>query len=66
MFLHTHTNFIGLVFVINGGVYAFTAPFWGILVDRYVNPKLVAFFGSVFIAIGFCLVGPASFLPIET
>lgn len=56
---------LGMVFVINGGVYALTAPLWGYLVDKIVSPKLASCMGSIFIAMAFCLIGPTSFLPIE-
>lgn len=57
----------GLIFVINGGVYALTAPIWGWMVDKStINPKTVSFFGCLLIAAGFCLIGPASFIPLET
>ncbi|KAJ6636068.1 MFS-type transporter SLC18B1, partial [Pseudolycoriella hygida] len=48
------------------GLYALSAPFCGILVDKFINPKYSSCFGSLSIAVGFCLIGPASFLPIET
>lgn len=57
---------LGLVFVINGGVYALTAPFWGWFIDKLIPPKLAACIGSVCIATAFCLIGPTSFLPMET
>lgn len=57
---------LGFMFVINGAVYALCAPFVGICVDRFLNPKVCSFAGSIFITIGFCLIGPASFLPFET
>jgi MFS family permease len=56
---------LGMVFVINGAMYALTAPVWGWMVDKWLNPKIAAFIGSVLIVIGFSLIGPASFLPIE-
>lgn len=56
---------LGMVFVINGGVYALTAPLWGFLVDKIMSPKLASCMGSVFIAIAFCLIGPTSFLPMD-
>lgn len=59
-------DILGIIFVINGGIYALAAPFCGLLVDRLINPKLSSCMGSVFIAAGFCLVGPTSFLPIES
>lgn len=56
---------LGMMFVINGGVYAVTAPLWGYMVDKIMNPKLASCFGSAFIAVSFCLIGPTSFLPVE-
>lgn len=57
---------LGMVFVINGGVYALTAPIYGWVLDRFTNPKGAMVLGTLFICIGFTLVGPASFLPYET
>jgi predicted MFS family arabinose efflux permease len=51
---------LGVMFVINGGVYALSAPFVGILVDKCQNLKIVSFFGSLFVIIGFSLVGKFS------
>lgn len=48
---------LGVMFVINGGVYALTAPFVGYFVDKCKNPKIVSLFGSIFIIIGFSLIG---------
>lgn len=58
--------FLGIMFVINGGVYALSAPFVGYMVDKVKTPKIVSIFGSIFIIIGFALIGPVSFLPFET
>lgn len=55
----------GVVFIINGGIYALTAPIWGWTVDKCLNPKVSAFIGSLLIITAFCLIGPASFMPIE-
>lgn len=57
---------LGVIFVINGGVYALTAPIWGWLVDKLMNPKIASLLGSIFIAAGFCTIGPASFIPLDT
>lgn len=59
-------DFTGIVFIINGGFYAVTAPIWGWMVDRFLHPKLSALIGSILIAIAFSLIGPVSFLPFET
>ncbi|XP_041763407.1 MFS-type transporter SLC18B1-like [Anopheles merus] len=57
---------LGVVFVINGGVYALTAPIWGWGVDKFLNPKVVSTVGCFLVVGGFCMVGPASFIPLET
>lgn len=56
---------LGLVFVINGGLYALTAPIWGWSVDKWMNPKVAAVIGSILIIGAFILIGPVSFLPID-
>lgn len=56
---------LGLVFVINGGLYAITAPIWGWSVDKYLNPKVASLTGNLLIVAAFCLIGPASFVPME-
>lgn len=57
---------LGMIFVINGGVYALTAPIYGWIIDKYLNPKIATIAGTMLICVGFCLVGPASFIPIPT
>lgn len=57
---------MGLMFVIEGGIYAVTAPLWGYLCDRKVQPKIITLIGSLFIVCGFLLIGPAPFLPLDT
>jgi MFS family permease len=57
---------LGLMFVINGGTYALTAPCWGWLCDRKLMPKVATATGCLLIIIGFLLVGPAPFVPIPT
>ena len=56
----------GLVFVINGGVYAVSAPAWGWLCDRVLQPKYTGLIGIITIFIAFLLVGPAPFIPLDT
>lgn len=52
---------IGVMFIINGGVYALIAPFVGIIVDRCNSPKVASVIGSFCIIIGFSLVGESLF-----
>lgn len=64
--IYSVRSFAGAVFIIHGGLYATTAPIWGCMIDKFLHPKLAALMGSVFIATAFSLVGPVSFLPLET
>lgn len=57
---------LGLMFVINGGVYAITTPLWGWLCDNTAAPKVVTAAGTFLVAAGFCLIGPAPFIPLPT
>ncbi|KAG6448008.1 MFS-type transporter SLC18B1 [Manduca sexta] len=58
---------LGLMFVINGGVYAASAPAWGWLCDRPgMRPKYVTAIGCLCVASGFMLIGPAPFFDFPT
>ncbi|XP_059049147.1 MFS-type transporter SLC18B1-like [Achroia grisella] len=58
---------LGLMFVINGGVYAASAPGWGWLCDRpQMKQKYVTVIGCMFISAGFLLIGPVPFLNLPT
>jgi MFS family permease len=57
---------LGLMFVINGGTYALTAPCWGWLCDKKAMPKIATAMGCLLIIVGFLLVGPAPFIPVPT
>lgn len=57
---------LGLMFVINGGVYAIIAPGFGWLCDRLYSPKIVTVAGTILISAGFMLIGPAPFIPAPT
>ncbi|XP_063633682.1 MFS-type transporter SLC18B1-like [Cydia splendana] len=58
---------LGLMFVINGGVYAVSAPAWGWLCDRpSIKPKYITVLGCAFIAAAFLLIGPAPFIYDQT
>ncbi|KOC69871.1 MFS-type transporter SLC18B1 [Habropoda laboriosa] len=57
---------LGLMFVINGGTYAITAPAWGWLCDKHSHPKVATVAGCILVVVGFCLVGPAPFIPCPT
>jgi hypothetical protein len=53
---------LGVMFVINGGIYALSAPLVGYFVDKSKNPKIVSLTGSFFIIIGFSLIGNYRYL----
>ncbi|XP_011498704.1 PREDICTED: MFS-type transporter SLC18B1-like [Ceratosolen solmsi marchali] len=57
---------LGLMFIINGGTYAMTAPVWGWLCDKHSTPKVATVAGCIIVMIGFGLIGPAPFIPYET
>ncbi|XP_035430660.1 MFS-type transporter SLC18B1-like isoform X2 [Spodoptera frugiperda] len=58
---------LGLMFVINGGVYAVSAPGWGWLCDHpAIKQKYVIAVGCAFVSAGFLLIGPAPFFDMET
>lgn len=64
---HFSPMVLGLMFVINGGVYAISAPCWGWLCDHPgIRPKYIIAVGSLFVAGGFLLVGPAPFFDMPT
>ncbi|XP_055546361.1 MFS-type transporter SLC18B1-like isoform X3 [Wyeomyia smithii] len=57
---------LGVVFVINGGIYALTAPAFGWMVDKFLNPKICSAAGCFLVVGAFMTIGPASFIPSET
>ncbi|KAG5883594.1 hypothetical protein JTB14_004788 [Gonioctena quinquepunctata] len=63
---HLKPIFLGLMFIINGGVYAMVAPVFGWLCDKFCHPKVITVIGAVLVAAGFCLIGPAPFIPVQT
>ena len=50
--------YLGLMFVISGGVYAVFAPFWGWLCDKGIAPRFCIAVGSLTKFTGFMLLGP--------
>lgn len=58
---------LGMMFVINGAVYALSAPCWGFVCDHhYMKPKYVIALGCGFVSGGFLLIGPAPFFEMHT
>ena len=55
-----------MMFVINGGVYAMSAPIWGYLCDKKLPGKLVTAIGAFLIAGSFVFIGPIRILPFPT
>ena len=51
------------MFVVNGGMYAVSAPVWGWLCDRNADPRLVTTIGAGFVAVSFLFLGPVPFVP---
>jgi len=61
---HLKPFVMGLMFVLNGGCYAVSAPFWGKIVDKpHCNALHVNMMGGFLIFVGFSFLGPAPFLP---
>ncbi|CAG7829141.1 unnamed protein product [Allacma fusca] len=58
--------YTGLIFIIEGGMYALSAPIWGLFCDKTSQPKLITLVGSVLCFAGFTLIGPAPFMPFES
>ncbi|CAG7727255.1 unnamed protein product [Allacma fusca] len=57
--------FTGLIFIIVGGTYAVSAPFWGRVCDKVTQPKIITMVGSLLCILGFTLIGPAPFMPFQ-
>ncbi|CAG9576127.1 unnamed protein product [Danaus chrysippus] len=58
---------LGLIFIINGGLYAVSAPGWGWLCDHpSIKPKYITVVGHMFVIGAFLIVGPAPFMEIPT
>lgn len=53
---------VGSIFMLNGGVYAVTAPIWGRLCDKTSQPKIYSLVGSLLTVVGFLLIGPLPFV----
>ncbi len=54
------------MFVVNGAVYAASAPIWGHLCDKVLPPVAVTCIGSALITVSFLFIGPVPFIPLET
>ena len=47
-----------MLFVVDGAVYALFSPFWGVLLDKGLNNRLLLVIGCFIIAVLFLLMGP--------
>ncbi|XP_042142445.1 MFS-type transporter SLC18B1-like [Ixodes scapularis] len=63
---HMQPYQVGLVFVLNGAVYASTAWIWGRLADRTYYTKELAIVACTILCASLLLLGPAPFLPMPT
>jgi predicted MFS family arabinose efflux permease len=54
---------IGLTFLGLSVPYFIASPLWGHTCDHWVDPKVIQPIGHVLVAIGFVLLGPASYIP---
>ena len=55
------------MFVVNGGMYALTAPIFGSICDRYRSSQMpINFLGVTFTTIAFLFLGPAPFFGLPT
>ena len=54
------------MFVVNGAMYAVSAPIWGYFCDKKLAPIFVTTAGTILIIISFIFIGPAPFIPMET
>ncbi|XP_077516656.1 MFS-type transporter SLC18B1-like [Amblyomma americanum] len=57
---------VGLVFVLNGTVYACTAWIWGKIADKTVRTKELGILGCILLCCCLVLIGPAPFIPLPT
>ena len=60
---HLNTVATGAMFTVEGATYAAFSPLWGWLLDKWVSPLAALITGAVCVMIGYCLLGPAPFLP---
>ncbi|XP_065574100.1 MFS-type transporter SLC18B1-like isoform X2 [Artemia franciscana] len=53
---------VGLIFLLESGVYALFSPFWGWICDKFHRTWSMMFIGLVSTGIGLLLLGPAPFI----
>lgn len=57
---------VGTVFITEGLTYTATAPIWGYICDRINDLLYITFLGNILVFIGALLIGPASFIPLDS
>ncbi|VDK43210.1 unnamed protein product [Anisakis simplex] len=58
-------TFVGLMFLLCGGIYTITAPLWGLLIDQYDCKKTIMLFGSVATVFAMMVIGPSPLLNLD-
>nr|CRZ26054.1 Bm11019 [Brugia malayi] len=58
-------SIIGLMFLLSGGIYTITAPFWSIIIDKFNCSKAIIMFGIIAVVISMIIIGPSPFLNAE-
>ncbi|KAK6113151.1 putative integral membrane protein [Brugia pahangi] len=48
-------SIIGLMFLLSGGIYTITAPFWSIIIDKFNCSKAIILFGIIAVVIMLCI-----------
>jgi MFS family permease len=59
------TTMIGIVFLLNGGVYTISAPLLGWIVDRFECSNALMIFGSAATIVSMIFVGPSPILNMD-
>lgn len=53
----------GAMFMVEGATYALFSPLWGFLLDKNMGAHFALGLGASGVIVGYCLLGPAPFLP---
>uniref|UniRef100_A0A915PKA1 Major facilitator superfamily (MFS) profile domain-containing protein n=1 Tax=Setaria digitata TaxID=48799 RepID=A0A915PKA1_9BILA len=56
---------VGLMFLLSGGIYTITAPFWSIIIDKFSCNNAIIIFGVVAVVLSMTIIGPSPLLSIE-
>ncbi|VDO39583.1 unnamed protein product, partial [Onchocerca flexuosa] len=55
-------SIVGLMFLLSGGIYTITAPFWSIIIEKYNCSKAIIMFGIVAVIFSMIIIGPSPLL----